>query len=142
MFILLLMRQINNDHSKIRYFKDFWTREIVETNPNWLFIYGDNNIKKGLGGQAIIRGLPNTLGVPTKKYPSNAINSFYTDFEYIDNIKRIRKAINKIIKNEYKYEYIIFPENGLGTGLADLPTKAPKTYAYLTKAIEKIKKIL
>ena len=133
------MQQIN---SKITYFKGFWDRSDVETNPDWLFIYGDNNIGQGLGGQAIIRGLSNTLGIPTKKYPNNAYKSFYTDLEYSDNIERIQKAISKIIQVEYKYKFIVLPENGLGTGLAQLPTKAPKTYSYLVNAIEKMKKII
>jgi hypothetical protein len=101
-----------------------------------LFIYGDNNIGKGKGGQAIIRDEPNTLGIPTKKYPSNHPNSFYVDADYNDNIKRIDDAINRIINASKKYKYVILPADGFGTGLAKLPIKAPKTYQYLTHSVE------
>jgi hypothetical protein len=30
---------------------------------------------------------------------------------------------------------IVFPEDGLGTGLAELPVRAPKTFDFLVKTI-------
>jgi len=33
------------------------------------------------------------------------------------------------------FEYVVFPEDGLGTGLAQLPQKAPKTYKFLVEYI-------
>ena len=60
-------------------FKGFWTLEDVASKPDYLLIYGDNDVKRGHGGQAIIRDLPNTAGIPTKKYPNNNPASFYTD---------------------------------------------------------------
>ena len=64
---------------EILIFKGFWTLENVTSKPDYLFIYGDNDVKNGKGGQAIIRDLPNTAGIPTKKYPNNNPASFYTD---------------------------------------------------------------
>ena len=121
--------------TKLIYFKGFWTVTDVQNRPEYLFIYGDNNAKIGKKGQAIIRSEPNTMGIPTKRYPTNALRSFYSDVDYKDNCKRIKEAINKIIEESATYEAIVFPENGFGTGLADLQNKAPETYAYLQKAI-------
>ena len=104
-----------------------------------LFVYGDNDVHRGKKGQAIIRDLPNTIGIPTKKIPSNEIHSFYTDDELENNTIKIRKAIDEIIDLSQHYEYIIFPEDGFGTGLAQLPIKAPKTYEFLNVMIEYIK---
>ncbi|XWV25133.1 hypothetical protein QJ856_gp0643 [Tupanvirus deep ocean] len=136
-YILNIISMSNK--SKIVIFKGYWTVADVNKYPHALFIYGDNNIKKGKGGQAIIRDLPNTMGIPTKKSPSNHPDSFYNDYEYEDNIRRINNAVNDIIQKSQSYKYVVLPENGLGTGLAQLPKKAPKTYAYLVKLIEQLK---
>ena len=106
--------------------------EMCENNPKCLFIFGCNLLKVGLGGQAIIRKCPNAYGIPTKKLPSQLANSYFSDSDYEENIEHIKKAIDEIPTN---YKAIIFPTDGLGTGLADLPNKAPKTYAFLNKYI-------
>lgn len=128
--------------SKIKIFEGFWDILDVKRYPHALFIYGDNNVKKGAGGQAIIRFEPNTYGIPTKKYPSSHVNSYYTDTEYNDNIKRIQCAIDHIVKISANYKYVVLPENGFGTGLAKLSTKAPKTWQYLLSAVEKMKQLI
>jgi hypothetical protein len=117
--------------SKIKYFKGFWKVEDVRKNPNWLFVFGDNDIGVGIGGQAIIRNQVNVCGIPTKKSPSNHPSAFYTDNELEQNKQKISRAISKLVVLSRNYEYIILPEDGLGTGLADLPRKAPLTYQFL-----------
>jgi hypothetical protein len=117
-----------------------FTKKMVKENPNIYFVFGDNFEKKGHGGQAIIRDYKNTIGVPTKKYPSNHNSSFMTDDEFEKNKKEIDKAFFKIrdaIKNDY---FIALPRDGLGTGLAKLEEKAPETNQYLLKKISKLKK--
>ena len=125
--------------SKIKIFKGYWTENDVTDNPDWLFVYGDNDVGMGKGGQAIIRDLSNTIGIPTKKYPSYNPSSYYTDAEYKKNVAKIDYAIEKIIILSKKYKYVILPEDGFGTGLADLPKKAPKTFDYLVKAVDSLK---
>jgi hypothetical protein len=128
--------------SKIIIFEGFWTITDVINHPNWLFVFGDNDVGLGKGGQAIIRGLSNTIGIPTKKYPSNHPLSFYTDKEYIQNTNKISHAIDKLIDKSKNYNRVVLPKDGFGTGLADLPNRAPKTYDYLVEAIEKLKNII
>jgi len=123
-------------------FNGYWTISDVKNHPNWLFVFGDNNVGKGKGGQAIIRDLSNTIGIPTKKFPSNHSSSFYTDYNYDDNTKRISVAINKIINLSKHYDQVVLPEDGFGTGLAKLPSKAPKTYDFLINSIEQMKKLI
>jgi hypothetical protein len=131
---------MSEETTKIIIFKGYWTINDVKRYPHALFVYGDNNAKIGKGGQAIIRDLSNTIGIPTKKYPSNRYESFYTDSEYQDNINHISNAINNIITLSKHYKYVVLPEDGFGTGFADLPNKAPKTYAFLVNAVNKLKK--
>lgn len=125
--------------SKVKYFKGFWTVNDVRQRQHCLFIYGDNDIHRGRGGQAIIRDLRNTEGIPTKKYPNNNISSFYTDAEYEKNKQKINAAIQNIYIRSRHYKYVVFPINGIGTGLADLNKKAPKTYKYLKYKLNLLK---
>ena len=119
-----------------KFFKGWWKKEDVINNPNALFVYGDNDVHKGVGGQAIIRYFPNTHGIPTKKFPFYYPSAYYTDIDYDNNIIKIEKAFAELLIKAEKYETIYSPEDGLGTGLANLPMKAPKTYAYIKKRVD------
>ena len=126
---------------KIIIYDTFWNIKDTRENPDYLFVFGDNDIKKGKKGQAVIRDEPNALGIPTKKFPSFNISSFYYDSEFEDNKKKIDLAINNIIKNfmKKKYTRLVIPSNGFGTGLSKLNIKAPKTFKYLESKINAIK---
>jgi transcription elongation GreA/GreB family factor len=113
------------------------TRDFVKlTGQEWnnvYFLFGDNLQQKGLGGQAKeMRGEPNTIGIPTKKKPSMSEDSFFTDKEFSENKKAIDDAFSKIPKGSV----VIIPKSGLGTGLAKLESKAPKTFAYLNAKLQ------
>jgi len=118
-------------------FKGFWGVADTEKYPKAIFAFGDNNIGQGIGGQAIIRNCPNAMGIPTKKLPTLSLDAFYTDAEYDDNVKRIAAAVTAILRKlkSGDYDMLILPNDGLGTGLAKLPEKAPRTYAYLQGAV-------
>ena len=124
--------------NKIAIFARFWTVADCKESPKSLFVFGDNDVCKGIGGQAIIRNCPNSIGIPTKHYPNNQKSSFYTDATYDANCLKIYNAIVKIIRESSKYDEIVFPESGFGTGLAKLPEFAPKTLAYLDKLIDDV----
>ena len=130
----------------IEIFIGYWSVDDVRNNRHKLFVYGDNNFKIGKGGQAIIRDEGNTIGIPTKKIPNDDSKSFYTDNEFDDNEfddnkYKIDCAINKLLKKFMKdqYKILVFPENGLGTGLSKLEEKAPKTFEYLENKIDTLK---
>jgi len=115
----------------IQIFKGFWTIEDVKKSPNKIFIYGDNDLLTGLGGQAIIRNESNTLGIRTKKKPSHEKDAYYTDDEFEDNKKKITQDIKKILDELLFGTIIVFSEGGYGTDRAKLKEKAPKTYQFL-----------
>lgn len=77
------------------------------------------------------------MGIPTKKLPTLSLDAFYIDDEYDDNVKRIAAAVAGILRKlkSGDYDMLILPNDGLGTGLAKLPEKAPRTYAYLQGAV-------
>ena len=128
--------------TKIRTFPGFWSKKDCIARPEALFIFGDNDRRFGNKGQAIIRDCANSVGVPTKKYPSLGSESYYSDLDLSENKKKIKTAIKLVISLSKKYKTVYLPENGLGTGLADLPTRAPNTYVYLQKKIEQLKLVI
>lgn len=112
-----------------------YTPGLVKKNPHIYYVFGDNLEERGKRGQAIIRDLSNTIGVPTKKSPSMREDAFFTDKELRKNKKAIANAFKKIYKKMEEGYTIALPEAGLGTGLAKLETKAPKTNDYLLKQL-------
>ena len=46
-----------------------YTNALLKKNRNKLFVFGDNCLRKGKAGQAIIRDQPNSAGIATKVLP-------------------------------------------------------------------------
>lgn len=116
--------------------KEWYTIPLVRSNPRRLYVFGDNFVRAGRKGQAIIRFEPNATGVRTKYFPSMAPNAFFSDREY----STIREALDEDFVPIYNYlrkgETVVFPADGLGTGLAQMNERAPMTFAYLASLIE------
>lgn len=121
---------------KTKIHKGNWTREYVEKNIDQTFIFGDNNARIGKGGQAIIRDLPNTMGIRTKKGPSTKSVAYYKDSEYEQNCRNILEDILEIKEEALKGSTIVFSDGGYGTGLASLKQKAPKTFEFLCQVLK------
>jgi len=107
------------------------TREMVRADPKTLFVFGDNIARTGLGGQAkAMRGEPNAIGVPTKWRPGRAERDYFTDddaelFQVRDPIICAFHAMeNALISGRN----VAIPADGLGTGLAELPRRAPRIH--------------
>lgn len=125
---------------KIIYY-DRWALRDAEDNPQRMFIFGDNLIRIGTGGQACIRhsSTKNTFGIPTKKYPGMTYpNDFFIDEEYSENCRHILSAFESLPLDNYKE--LALPKNGLGTGLARMPEYCPKTFDFLNKCMRRLKK--
>ena len=117
---------------KIIYQKRIY-REDLQANPNVYYLFGDNVKHIGLGGQAAeMRGEPNAIGIPTKTAPGMADEDFFNDRDFAKNIDVIAEAFHKVTELP-KDSIVVIPLNGLGTGLAELDTRAPRTYSYLRK---------
>jgi len=120
----------------IEYMKHI-TRDYVRKNLHKTFLFGDNLQQRGMGGQAKeMRCEPNCVGIPTKKKPSMSDNSFFNDNEFSDNCWAIDNALARAVM--LGNEIYVIPSAGLGTGLAKLPEKAPKTYQYLMDRLEEL----
>lgn len=111
-------------------------REDLRRNAHVLYVFGDNVERKGLGGQAQnMRGERNAVGVATK-YSGTRTGHFGEDPAEV-------VAQNKIIDHDMKPLFakvkaggiVVWPTDGIGTGLADLPRVAPSTFAYLNEKL-------
>ena len=122
---------------------DYITRDIVRSNPKKIFVFGDNDEREGYGGQAgQMRGEKNSIGIPTKKSPNTTPESFYNDDEFEENKQKINYSVKQILEKIRDGYGVVFPTDGLGTGLAELPKRAPKTYNFLLASINAIEKYI
>lgn len=117
-------------------FQKFIYREDVQSNPNWIYVFGDNLVRSGMGGQAKeMRYEKNSFGIPTKRLPYNSDKSFFSDQpDEMTSVLRELYALNCLLSYE-EFEGIVWPKDGIGTGLAQLETKSPKIFATI-KAYE------
>lgn len=124
---------------KIEYM-NFITREIMQANPNKIFVFGDNDERRGHGGQAKeMRGEPNAIGIRTKKEAAhNPETSYYTDSEYQENVKKILLDVKLVMDEMKKGKTIVFPSDGIGTGLAKLSENAPRTLGFIKGIIKQL----
>lgn len=106
---------------------------LLKSAPDKVFVFGDNLIRRGTAGQAVIRHEPNAFGVPTKRLPSMAANAFFSDQS--DE----REAVITALRDLYalgRSRIIVFPSSGLGTGLAQMSHRSPSIYEEMTRVLK------
>lgn len=112
-------------------------RKDLQANPHVLYVFGDNEVREGLGGQALeMRGEPNAIGVATLHAPS----FFWTDKTYARNCKSIDADMAPLFTALAQGRTVVFPLDGIGTGLARLQENAPLTWEYLCAKIIQLQK--
>lgn len=115
------------------------TRSIVRDNPDKMFLFGDNYARSGMGGQAReMRGEPNAYGIATKVKPDNSDGAFFSDAEFLYHATQTMAEFIELKKKlkDGKYTTIVVPEDGLGTGLAQLKTRAPRVLSFINEQIK------
>lgn len=119
-----------------------YTSQNLRANPEKLFIFGDNFARRGLGGQAReARGEPNAVGVRTKKAPTYQPGDFLTDAEYPANVTAILEDFQPVFAALQRGQAVVWPADGIGTGIARLPDLAPLTLQFITTLIESLKHV-
>ena len=93
------------------------TKEDLDANPNWVFVFGDNLERWGYAGAAALRDHPQAYGFVTKKYPDNRDESFYRPTEYMGTAFMEEEA--KLIKLIESHPAKTFVISRLGSGLAN-----------------------
>lgn len=109
-------------------------RFMLKNNPETLYVFGDNYVQRGRGGQAKeCRGEPNAVGIPTKWAPSMAESAFFSDEDF-DKVKdRIDEGFEMLEAHLRANGEIVWPGDGIGSFLARLPEKAPTIFEYIRK---------
>ena len=131
----------DNKSYKVEVYNGNWTRSIVANTPNKTFLFGDNFDQMDTNEypsftQAVIRGLPNAIGIPTKNDKGTSSSSYLTDEDF-DRFKEVVDA--KIKEAVDKGKPIVIPADGIGTGKAKLATTAPRLFAYLEEKLNELK---
>ena len=116
------------------------TREDLKANRERLYVFGDNMIRSGRGGQAgAMRGEPNAYGIPTKWYPSMESSAFFKDYQFTSDsviewtLRGAFTHLTEVLTDGYT---VVIPADGLGTGLSRLPETAPGIAAYIDREIQ------
>lgn len=123
-------------------FQKFIFRTDLLANPTVKYLFGDNLVRKGFGGQAKeMRGEPNAIGIATKRTPSNNPGEFFSDDEYHANIRAMMRDLVPAKYHLIAGGLLVIPADGLGTGLSELPTRAPRTNAWLVQQLDTLRDI-
>lgn len=116
-------------------------RQDLRANPSVLYLFGDNEKRVGFGGQAAeMRDEPNAVGVCTKASPGG-YGEFWSDANFESNAAIIEADLATAFDQVKAGAIVVIPLDGLGTGLARLKEKAPKTFEYLSECLEQLEKI-
>lgn len=104
----------------VKYLK--WvTRDMLRAEPEAVFVFGDNRIRVGLGGQAKeMRGEPNALGIATLHAPGH----FYRDGDPLA-LSAVVSDLHNVAHALAEGRTVYVPLDGIGTGLARLPESYP-----------------
>lgn len=117
--------------------KEWFTKEQIKSNPDTWFVFGDNEMRQGTGGQAKpCRGEPNTIGIRTKRKPKTDPDAYWTDETVEDNLLMIDQDFACVESLLEEGHTVIFPAAGVGTGLAKLDDNAPKTMRHIERWVE------
>lgn len=114
-------------------------KEVRENADTTYYVFGDNMVRHGFGGLAKeVRNERNSVGIPTKHFPSREARAYFTDEvmnsrEIMGEIDGAIRKIDWLLKAGYD---IVIPEDGVGTGLSELPERAPQLYNYIEQKLE------
>lgn len=107
--------------------------------PDSVFVFGDNSLRVGKGGQAVIRDEPNSLGVVTKRRPSMSPASFFSDRD-TEDFMAICEDLHKVwqlVREGVTVIVPVTPEGRVSLGLerAELKKRAPTLYTLIQEEI-------
>lgn len=120
--------------SGVRVQKEWYDRDKVAADACAVYLFGDNYAQQGKpivpkATQAVIRGLPNAIGIPTKNDHRNGDFSYLSDKQY----KQFKASTMEAIKRAMSAgKVIVIPGDGIGTGAAQLSRRAPRCAAFLS----------
>lgn len=113
-------------------YRTWITRADVQKEPDKLFVFGDNLMRRGFGGQAReMRDEPNSIGIATKKRPSMKKDAFFTDSDFLEWITSQAHNMQRLIDHVEDGGIVVWPTDGIGTGYAKLRKSSPMIWYML-----------
>ena len=88
----------------------------LREHPNHIFVFGDNSLRRGKKGGAILRDEPNAYGFITKKFPSYNDDAYFKCSQYQDVFKKEMDKLIAMIKANPDKTFLI---SKIGSGLAN-----------------------
>lgn len=111
-------------------------RSDLRATPAALFLFGDNEAREGMGGQAsACRGEPNAVGVATKRAPARNESAYWSDADYERCIAIIDADLERVFEHVRAGGDVVIPRAGIGTGLSELPARAPRVMEYIRSRV-------
>jgi hypothetical protein len=115
-------------------FVDEYTLPDTLSQATKLFVFGDNMERRGTGkssGQAVIRSAANAFGIVTKRAPATSSDAYFSD--KADEFSAMKGDFANLVSEikSGKWEAVVFPAAGLGTGRSQLKEKSPKLWAFI-----------
>lgn len=111
----------------------------LKANPNVHYVFGDNSKREGYGGQAKeMRDEPNAIGIATKWAGSNAPSAFFSDDQFQEQSALILQDFVPVFDLLEEGKIVVWPSDGIGTGLSDVPNKSPLTWRFMLAIQEKM----
>lgn len=137
-FCAELKQKFNDSGAKVQVQAEYYSIQSCIKEPNKLYVFGDNTRRVGNGGQAIIRDLINTFGIATKVAPGINDWDYFTD--ELNTLSVIFKDITSLVHLclHKRYRFLVFPKDGLGTGLSEMPTRAPESFKIMVQCLNEI----
>ncbi|MGX9980747.1 DUF7831 domain-containing protein [Methylobacterium fujisawaense] len=115
---------------------------MLRAEPDALFVFGDNLAGWGYGGQAAeMRDEPNAIGVPTKRRPFMDAGAFFTDDDWSRFKAAAAAPFARLAQHLEAGGTVVWPVDGIGTGLARLPQRAPQIWAALERARKRLESL-
>jgi hypothetical protein len=104
-----------------------YSRAMIRAHPDWLFVFGDNLMREGYGGQAKeARDEPNAIGFVTKRRPLWSEDAFFADTDIDEWNAAVKPAMRELWDYARVGRTIIWPLDGIGTNRAQLSRRAPE----------------
>jgi hypothetical protein len=105
-------------------------RADLVANPKLTYVFGDNVARHGYAGQAAAcRNMPNAHGIATLWEPGN----YFNDKNYQKITTILMQDIDALVALKTN---IVFPVDGIGTGLARMQQEAPACYDFMCSCLE------
>lgn len=111
-------------------------RADLHNNRSALYVFGDNEERRGLGGQAAeMRGEPNAHGIRVKRAPTMEKWALWTDSDFARVLPFLAEDFDKPYRWLTAGKVVVFPKDKIGTHRAALKESAPKIFNFVMKKI-------